>query len=212
MPEFEHNTRHGIAGAHGIHRWVHANQAARFAESAVADDRGKVSWQTGDNTFWVLRDHTNVANSGGWRELDDVAALAAAATAQSAANAAQASADAHAARHKGDGADPIVAAVITEAGATRTIALADLDDVVRYTAAGGCALTVPLNATLAISVGALTAIVATGAIGVTVTPETGAVIVNAPRGGTLVVPQNGRAVLQKVATNEWDLWGTTVPS
>ena len=41
---------------HVVHRWEHANTAAREAESTVDGDIGKVSWQTDDDTLWWLGD------------------------------------------------------------------------------------------------------------------------------------------------------------
>lgn len=88
MADVEHNALHATANQHAIHRWSVANQAARFALVPTSDDRGKVAWQTGDNTFWILRDHTAVGSASGWRQCDDSAALAAADAAQTTANAA----------------------------------------------------------------------------------------------------------------------------
>lgn len=42
--------------------------------------------------------------------------------------------------------------------------------------------------------------------------EGSGVTVNAPADGTLVVPPQGTFTLKKVATNEWDLFGVTVPA
>jgi hypothetical protein len=93
MADIEHSDLGGNANQHAIHRWAHADQAARFAQAVAASDVGKVSKQASNNTFWVLVDHTQVGSSAGWKELSDVGALAAAAAAQSAANAAQVTAD-----------------------------------------------------------------------------------------------------------------------
>jgi len=226
MAEVQHNTRHGVAGAHAIYRWAHANQAARFAETVVADDRGKVSWQQDDNTFWVLRVHGSVGSAAGWRELDDVAALAAAAAALSAANtaqtaadeaddtadAAQATANTHASRHKADGADPILPTIIDESTTARTLALADASDIIRCTNAGATGITVPTNASVAFPIGTMIAVAATTTGAVTIIAA-GGVTINPPHQGTLVLAGlNARCVLVKIATDTWQLWGRTVPA
>jgi hypothetical protein len=43
---------------HRVHRWEHANAAARLAESVAADDEGKISWQTDTDEFYVLTDYS----------------------------------------------------------------------------------------------------------------------------------------------------------
>ncbi len=41
---------------HVVHRWTHADTAARAAQSVVTGDIGKVSWQTDDSSLWWLSD------------------------------------------------------------------------------------------------------------------------------------------------------------
>lgn len=50
-----------------------------------------------------------------------------------------------------------------------------------------------------------------GAANLTITPDSG-VTINAPAGGTLVVPERGTVTLKRVAVNEFDLLGQTVPA
>lgn len=42
-----------LAAKHPIHKWEHANAAARAGETVAATDLGAVSWQQDNNTFWV---------------------------------------------------------------------------------------------------------------------------------------------------------------
>lgn len=206
MADVEHNTLHDGANMHAIHRWSPADQTARFALTVTSSDIGKVAYQEDNKTFWALRDDTAVGNANGWRELSDVAALAAAAAAQT-------TADTHASRHKGDGADTLNSTTITESGTSRTIALADMSDYIRFTSGSASTCTFPKNATTAIPVDSIVFIRQGGAGAVTLTPEDGTVTLNAPAGGSLVTNGTGATVaVKKVATNVWDVIGNTVPA
>lgn len=41
---------------HQVHRWEHANSAARTGETVTSDDLGKISWQQDDDSTWLLSD------------------------------------------------------------------------------------------------------------------------------------------------------------
>ncbi len=41
---------------HQVHRWEHANAAARTGETVVSGDLGKISWQTDTDVFYILTD------------------------------------------------------------------------------------------------------------------------------------------------------------
>jgi hypothetical protein len=99
------------------------------------------------------------------------------------------------------------AEVLTESGTTRTLALTDLWDYIRATSGSTLALTVPANTTVAVPVKSEVYIRPVAGTVVTVTAA-GGVTVNPPAGGTLVLA--GDAALKKVATDEWDLIGSTV--
>lgn len=74
MTDIEHDSLGGNVKQHAIHRWAHADQTARYAQSVTSADVGKVSKQADTNTFWALIDHTNVANSAGWQALGSTGA------------------------------------------------------------------------------------------------------------------------------------------
>jgi hypothetical protein len=77
MADIEHSDLGGNANQHALHRWAHADQAARFAQAVAATDVGKVSKQASNSTYWVLVDHAQVGSAAGWKELTDTGPLAA---------------------------------------------------------------------------------------------------------------------------------------
>lgn len=101
MADVEHNTLHNGANQHAIHRWIVADQAARFLLTVVAGDVGKVALQQSNNTFWALIDHANFDNADGWQELDGITALAAVSSLTSTVTD-------HDARHLPGGADELI--------------------------------------------------------------------------------------------------------
>jgi len=82
---------------------------------------------------------------------------------------------------------------------------------IRFTGTAAVSLAVPANSAEAVPVGAELTMRRAAAGNLTILPASG-VIVNPPAGGTLVLTQNMTATLKKVATNEWDLIGQTVPA
>lgn len=117
------------------------------------------------------------------------------------------------------GAPAWVAPGFEKAAALNTVSTAssDLDagwasDYTRFThSAGAKTLNVRTNATHAIATMSKFPGRNAAANNLTIVPA-GGVTINAPAGGTLVIPPQGTFTLVKVATDEWDLFGETVPA
>jgi hypothetical protein len=62
----EHNILGGTANQHAVYRWTAATQTDRYALSVTSADKGKIAYQTDKNSFWILVDDTQSANSKGW--------------------------------------------------------------------------------------------------------------------------------------------------
>lgn len=98
--------------------------------------------------------------------------------------------------------------VIGESGITRILAAADAQTYIRCSNASGCAITINLNATTPIAVGAEVRIYAATEGEVSVAGATGGVTINPPVGCTLVLAGLGATVtLKKVGPDEWDAAG-----
>ncbi len=98
--------------------------------------------------------------------------------------------------------------IITTA-TSRTLALTDAWNYVRPGTTSAITLTVPTNAAVAFEIGTEITIRALG--NVTLAAASG-VTLNAPSGGTLNMTARMTLTLKKVATNEWDVIGQTVPA
>lgn len=98
------------------------------------------------------------------------------------------------------------------AGATYTLLATDANKYLRCTAAGGCTVTVPTNASAAIQVNAEYTFRQAAAGAITFAAEGGAVLNGVAGLGFDTAGQGSVAVLKKIATDEWDLFGrlTTV--
>ena len=95
--------------------------------------------------------------------------------------------------------------VVTEATASRTLALIDAQKYIRCTWSSGCVVTVPLNATVAFPIGTEVDLFHGGSSGsVTIDPAIG-VTINATA-LNIGTPKQA-ATLKKVGTDEWDLVG-----
>ncbi len=99
-------------------------------------------------------------------------------------------------------------ALVTSA-TSRTLALTDAWNYVRPGTTSAITLTVPTNASVAFEIGTEITVRALG--NVTLAAASG-VTLNAPSGGTLSMTARMTVTLKKVATNEWDVIGQTVPA
>lgn len=106
-------------------------------------------------------------------------------------------------------ASDVYSTIVTDATTARSLDADDMGKYLRFTSASAKALTVQDNADEAITTGAEVHGRNAGAGDLTITEDT-SVTVNAPAGGTLVIPEGGTFTLKKVATDEWDLFGVTV--
>ena len=97
----------------------------------------------------------------------------------------------------------------TEASASDTLAQADAGKYRRWTNTGAKVLNVATNATAAIVTGSEFHIRNAAASGdLTITPA-GGVTINPPKGGSLLLEPGDTVTLKKVATDTWDLFGST---
>lgn len=94
---------------------------------------------------------------------------------------------------------------------TKTIALTDASIYLRAINAGASTLTVPTDAAVNFPIGTEIGLRRASMANLTIAPAAG-VIINAPANGTLIMTNRMSAMLKKVATNEWDLVGQTVPA
>lgn len=91
-----------------------------------------------------------------------------------------------------------------------TLALSDINKVVRIDVATGVNLTVPNNSTVAFAVGTMIHIRQVGVGQITINPAAG---VNVNSAETLLLRKDGSsATLLKVGTNDWDLTGDLEPT
>lgn len=81
----------------------------------------------------------------------------------------------------------------------------------RLTAPSATTFTIPANSSQPIQIGAEVTLRRAANANLTIVAASG-VVINPPAGGTLVMTQNMTATLKKVALNEWDLIGQTVPA
>lgn len=102
------------------------------------------------------------------------------------------------------------AAVATQSGTAYDLLNADAGTFIRFTNAAAKAVTVQEDATEPLSDDVEFHIRNAGAGDLTLV-EDGAVVINPPSGGTLVVPQGGTVTLKRVATDVFDLMGQVVP-
>lgn len=98
--------------------------------------------------------------------------------------------------------------VVGESGTTFTISSSNVSTYTRLTNAGTKTITVPEESTEALTPNGEWNIRNVGAGAATISPA-GAVVVNAPFGGTLVIPAGGTVTLKRVAEDEFDLMGVT---
>ena len=97
-----------------------------------------------------------------------------------------------------------------QTGTTYTLVLTDANKLVTLTNASAIAMTVPPNASVAFPTGTQIDLAQRGAGAVTVTAGAG-VTINTHANDTLVMNgQYAYAVLSKIGTNEWDLFGNLV--
>lgn len=164
----------------------------RYDGAAWVDDTAPVQSVNG-NTGAVVLDYTDVGAD----------AAGAAATAETNANSYTDTEVAAAA----------VAGAVTEtvSGTTHDLDNANKGKWHRFTNAAAKTLTVRDNVTHAVDQDAEFLLRNVGAADLTISPA-GGVTVNLPTGGSLVVPQGGTVVLKRVAADEFDLSGYTVPA
>lgn len=100
--------------------------------------------------------------------------------------------------------------VVSDATTTYQVLAEDENEYRRFTSGSGITVTVPLEATESIEIGAAFHFNQAGAGQITFSPETGSVTINSA--STLLSRAQGSGVtLIKVATNEWDLIGDLEP-
>lgn len=100
--------------------------------------------------------------------------------------------------------------VNTISGTAHDMVKEDADTYMRFTNAGAKTLTVQPDATEPLDDNSQYHGRNVGAGDLTIAEGSG-VTVNAPAGGSLVVPQGGTFTLKRVAVNEFDLFGVTSP-
>jgi hypothetical protein len=100
----------------------------------------------------------------------------------------------------------VPATVVTEAGASRAIALTDRGAYIRFTATGA------KTCTFGTAVGADPGEyhIRNAAASGNLTLQTSSTTLNAPAGGTLVLEPGMTVTVKRVATNEFDVFGQTV--
>lgn len=104
-----------------------------------------------------------------------------------------------------------LAGTVTDSTTTRSLTMSDAGKYLRFTNAGTKTLTVQDEADHAITQDSEFHGRNVGAGDLTIAEDT-AVTVNVPAGGTLVIPQGGTFTLKRIAADEWDLIGVTVPA
>lgn len=103
------------------------------------------------------------------------------------------------------------APVVTESGTTYDLDAADAGSYIRFTNTGAKTVTVRDNADHALPAGGEWHIRNVGANDLTLIEDT-AVTITPPAAGTLVIPTGGTVTLKQVTTDEFDLFGVTVPA
>jgi hypothetical protein len=94
-----------------------------------------------------------------------------------------------------------------QSGTTYTFVLADAGKTIRTSNGSAVTLTIPTNASVAYPIGTMIRIIQSGAGQVTIAPD-GGVIMNSYGSATKTAGQYASAILQKVATDTWNLDGT----
>lgn len=97
--------------------------------------------------------------------------------------------------------------VNAQTGTTYTLTNDDYARTITATNASAIALTVPLNATLAVPIGFTTEIIQGGAGQVTLTPESGSVVINSKYGKLVTKDLYSKVTLTKTGTNTWYAFG-----
>ena len=102
-----------------------------------------------------------------------------------------------------------VTPIVTDATTSKTLALTDAGAVVRMTNASANTVTIPLNATVAFTVGQIIIVRQSGAGTTTITGATGVTLngVTSPTTGGAINSQYNDVMLQKVATDTWEAIG-----
>lgn len=101
------------------------------------------------------------------------------------------------------------APVVADATTTRTLALDDAGNYLRFTSASAVVCTIPPQSSVTWAAYTEVHVRRAGAGNLTLTPGAG-VTLNAPSGGTLTLTAGMSATLKRVAENEWDVIGQTV--
>ena len=94
-----------------------------------------------------------------------------------------------------------------QSGTTYTLALSDLNSIVRCSNASAITLSIPLNSSVNFQIGSVVYVEQTGAGTVTISPVAGVTINPTARKTPF---QNGIITLVQVATNVWNVIGGTV--
>jgi len=101
-------------------------------------------------------------------------------------------------------------AVVNDSSTSRSASLTDAGSYIRFSNAASVEMTVPAQASVPWGADTEIHVRRANSGNLTLTPAAG-VILNAPSGGTLVLTENMTATLKRVASNEWDIIGQTVP-
>lgn len=100
--------------------------------------------------------------------------------------------------------------LVTVSATSKTFALADAGTYQRFTAGSNATCTVPTNASVAYPIGSEIHIRRAANANLTIVPASGAVTIEAPSGGSLVLTKGMTVTLKKVGVDSWDLIGQTV--
>ena len=110
----------------------------------------------------------------------------------------------------GGGGAPLPAAVVTDSTTSRTVGTADSNTYLRFTSTSAVTVTIPPQSSVTWAADTEIHIRRAAAGNLTLTPGSG-VTLNAPSGGTLVMTDAMSVTLKRVAENQWDVIGQTVP-
>jgi hypothetical protein len=147
-------------------------------------------------------DLATVATTGAYSDLSGLPTLGTAAALNSGTGAGDLPTTAQA-----DARYQLLPTINDQSGTTYTFVLADAGKTIRTSNGSAVTLTIPTNASVAYPIGTMIRIIQSGAGQVTIAPD-GGVIMNSYGSATKTAGQYASAILQKVATDTWNLDGT----
>jgi len=104
-------------------------------------------------------------------------------------------------------ADIHVYSVNTQTGATYTLALSDLNNIVVMNNASANTITIPANASVAFPIGTVVTIIQDGAGLTTVSADTGVTLNNVSAGSAALFGQNSLVSIIKISADKWNMVG-----